>query len=84
MLFWVEKKSDSQFYLSRYPLDKNFKPMPIRQDLKSPKWVTVDTAQDRVYWLDLYDEVLTYYSTTFQGTDLEVSEPEETSIHTSR
>ena len=49
--------------------------MQIRQDLKDPKWITIDTAQDRVYWLDLCDNVLSFYSTTLQGTDLEVSEP---------
>ena len=48
----------------------------IRQDLKSPKWLTIDAAQDRVYWLDDGSHGLKFYSSTFEGTNVKVRIPE--------
>lgn len=72
LLFWIDKKSEFQYHLFKYPLNKSSKPTLIYKDFRAPKSLTIDPAQNRVYWLDDRDDGLKFYSSSFEGTNLTV------------
>jgi len=70
LLFWIERKTNSQFSLYKYELSAHSKGKVklVSTNLKAPNWVTVDPTQNRVYW----SNISYVFSSTFEGGDLQV------------